>query len=317
MTSRRHEQHADADKSTNTVLDIGSVAARAAQDLERMLVADLAPGLYLVATPIGNLGDITLRAISVLARADIVYCEDTRHSGVLLQHFSVKTRTRPYHDHNADEQRPRVLADLDAGKRVALISDAGMPLVSDPGFKLVRDAAAAGHAITAIPGASATLTAIAASGLPTDAFHFAGFLPPKPAARRARILELGAIPSTIILFEAPQRVADALRDLFDELGPRPAAIARELTKLHEEIVRADLGQLADRFSGHEVKGEVVILVGPPPPRTIGDEAITAALETALISLTLRDAARAVADEFDVPKARVYDIGLKLKRGLEQ
>ena len=204
--------------------------------------AELAPGLYVVSTPIGNLGDMTLRAIAVLARADAVLCEDTRHSRTLLSHFGIGTPARPYHEHNAAKERPRVLAELAAGQRIALISDAGTPLVSDPGWKLVREALDAGHRVEALPGASATLAALSVGGLPTDAFLFAGFLPPKSAARRTRIAELSAVPATLVFFEAPSRIAEALADLAAVLGPRPAALARELTKLHEEVRRAPLDQ---------------------------------------------------------------------------
>lgn len=177
--------------------------AAVTRDVTRLTGEPLAPGLYIVATPIGNLGDITLRALSVLMRADIVYCEDTRHSAKLLQHFSLHATTRPLHDHNEDSERARVLRDLEAGKRIALISDAGTPLISDPGFKLVRECAAAGHVVNSVPGASSVVTAIAASGLPTDAFFFAGFLPPKQAARRARLSELKTVPGSLIFLNHP------------------------------------------------------------------------------------------------------------------
>jgi 16S rRNA (cytidine1402-2'-O)-methyltransferase len=209
--------------------DPSAIMGSAADEIGRQMKAELAPGLYVVATPIGNLGDITLRAISVLARADIVLCEDTRHSRTLLSHFGIGTPTRPYHEHNAAKERPRVLADLAEGKRIALISDAGTPLISDPGWKLVRDAIDAGNRVEALPGASAALTALAVGGLPTDAFLFAGFLPPKSAARRARIAELVSVPATLVFFEAPSRMTEAIVDLAAMLGPRPAALARELT----------------------------------------------------------------------------------------
>jgi 16S rRNA (cytidine1402-2'-O)-methyltransferase len=275
--------------------------------------ATLDPGLYLVATPIGNLGDITLRALATLASADVVYCEDTRHSRVLLDHFAIRTPARPYHEHNAEEQRPRVLAELSAGRRVALISDAGTPLVSDPGYKLVRDAAAAGHAVVALPGASATLAALVASGLPTDAFFFAGFLPSKETARRKRIGELAGIPGTLVFFEAPSRTAACLADISDVLGPRPAALARELTKLHEEVSRGTLPALAAGIAGKEVKGEVVILVGPPVAGAVSDAEIEERLTAALATESLRDASKAVAERFGVAKSRVYELALRLKR----
>ncbi len=281
--------------------------------MRRHLAAELAPGLYVVATPIGNLGDITLRALAVLARADAILCEDTRHSRTLLAHYAIDAPTRPYHEHNAARERPRVLAELAAGRRVALISDAGTPLVSDPGWKLVREALDASHRVEALPGASATLTALAVAGLPTDAFLFAGFLPPRSAARRTRIAELAAVPATLVFFEAPSRIAEALADLAAVLGPRPAALARELTKLHEEVRRGSLDELAAALEGQTVKGEAVILVGPPEEGEISDDTVAAKLTDALGTMSLRDAAKAVADVLGVPKSRVYDLGVKLRK----
>lgn len=288
------------------------VVNRISGEMRRHLSADLAPGLYVVATPIGNLGDITLRAIAVLARADAILCEDTRHSRTLLAHYAISAPTRPYHEHNAAKERPRVLADLAAGGRIALISDAGTPLISDPGWKLVREALDAGHHVEALPGASATLTALAVAGLPTDAFLFAGFLPPRSAGRRARIAELASVPATLVFFEAPSRVADAVADLAAVLGPRPAALARELTKLHEEVRRAPLDELAAALQGQTVKGEAVILVGPPVEVEVSDEAIAARLAEALATMSLRDAAKAVSEALGIPKSRAYDLGLKLR-----
>jgi 16S rRNA (cytidine1402-2'-O)-methyltransferase len=293
--------------------DPSRILARTAEEMQRHLDAELAPGLYVVSTPIGNLGDISLRAIAVLARADAVLCEDTRHSRTLLSHFGIGTPARPYHEHNAAKERPRVLADLTAGQRIGLISDAGTPLVSDPGWKLVREAIDAGHRVEALPGASATLTALAVGGLPTDAFLFAGFLPPKSVGRRARIAELSAVPATLVFFEAPSRIAEAITDLAAVLGPRPAALARELTKLHEEVRRAPLDQLAAELDGMAIKGEAVILVGPPQEAAVTDDVISARLVPALEEMSLRDAAKAVADALGVPKSRVYDLGLRSRK----
>jgi 16S rRNA (cytidine1402-2'-O)-methyltransferase len=293
--------------------DPSRILARTAEEMQRHLEAELAPGLYVVSTPIGNLGDISLRAIAVLARADAVLCEDTRHSRTLLSHFGIGTPARPYHEHNAAKERPRVLADLTAGQRIALISDAGTPLVSDPGWKLVREAIDAGHRVEALPGASATLSALAVGGLPTDAFLFAGFLPPKSVGRRARIVELSAVPATLVFFEAPSRVAEAIADLAAVLGSRPAALARELTKMHEEVRRAPLDQLAAELDGVAIKGEAVILVGPPQETEVTDDVISARLVPALEELSLRDAAKAVADALGVPKSRVYDLGLRTRK----
>src|SRR5882672_11666575 len=195
-------------------------------------------------TPIGNLRDITLRALEVLAAADLIACEDTRVTRKLLDHYAIATPLTPYHDHNAAEARPKLVARLAAGAAVALVSDAGTPLVSDPGFKLVRAARAAGHAVTALPGPSAVLTALTVAGLPTDRFLFEGFLPAKQAQRRSRIAELARIPATLVLFETGPRIAAALADLAEGFGVREAAVCRELTKLYEEVRRSDLATLA-------------------------------------------------------------------------
>jgi 16S rRNA (cytidine1402-2'-O)-methyltransferase len=287
-----------------------AVTARAGQELERHLASPLAPGLYLVATPIGNLGDITIRGLSVLARADVVLCEDTRHSRTLLAHFSISTPARAYHEHNAARERPRVVRELEAGGRIALISDAGTPLISDPGWKLVRAALDAGHRVEALPGPSAALAGLSVAGLPTDAFFFAGFLPPKGAARRARIAELKSVPSTLVFFEAPSRAAQTLADLKGGLGDRPAALARELTKLYEDVRRAPLDVLAAEAEKGTLKGEVVIVVGPPQEAEVTDADIAARLAPALREMSLRDAAKAVADALGVPKSRVYELGLR-------
>lgn len=290
-----------------------AIVAAISRDASRLLGEGLSPGLYLVATPIGNLGDITLRALAVLARADVVYCEDTRHSSKLFQHFAIRPVTRPFHEHNEDGERDRILRDLNSGKRVAIISDAGTPLISDPGFKLVRACREAGIDVFAIPGASAVLCALSASGLPTDAFCFAGFLPPKTAARRAKLASIKGYSGSVIVFEAPQRLADALRDMADVLGDREASVARELTKLHDENVRGRLSELADHFGADETKGEIVIVIGPALPADVTDDDIASRLSVARQTMSLKDAAKAVADALDVPKARVYALGLKVQR----
>ncbi|HEX5998586.1 MAG TPA: 16S rRNA (cytidine(1402)-2'-O)-methyltransferase [Hyphomicrobiaceae bacterium] len=286
---------------------------RTADELGALIARALPAGLFLVATPIGNLGDISLRALATLVRADVLYCEDTRHSGTLLAHYSVTRPLRPYHEHNAQRERPRILAELAAGKSVALISDAGTPLVSDPGYKLVRDAAAAGHRVFALPGASAPLAALASAGLPTDTFLFAGFLPPKSSARRARLLRLQEVPATLILFEAPSRLAESLADIAHVLGPRDAAVARELTKLHEEVRRGTPAELAQWTRETSPRGEMVILVGPPLPAAVTDADIVAKLTPMLPVMSLSDAAKAAAEDLGIAKARVYDIGVALKR----
>jgi 16S rRNA (cytidine1402-2'-O)-methyltransferase len=308
-SSKMSAENASTDHEAGEKLGV-----RVSAEVGRLIAQVLKPGLYLVATPIGNLGDITLRALSVLARADIVYCEDTRHSRTLFSHFGIGATLRPYHEHSGDEQRQRVLAELADGKIVALISDAGTPLVSDPGFKLVREAVVAGHAAFAIPGASALLSALSVSEQPTDAFFFAGFLPPKEAARRSRIAELKAVPGTLVFYEAPSRTGAALADLAAVLGPRPAAVARELTKLHEEVLRAPLDVLAESVARQEPKGEIVIVVGPPVAAEVSDETIEERLGEALAGMSVRDAAKTVAEMLGVPKARVYDLALRAKSG---
>jgi 16S rRNA (cytidine1402-2'-O)-methyltransferase len=276
----------------------------------------MAAGLYLIATPIGNLGDITLRALAALARADTIYCEDTRHSGTLLGHYAIARPTRPYHEHNAQRERPRILAELGAGKSVALISDAGTPLVSDPGYKLLREAVAAGYRVVSLPGPSAALAALTTAGLATDTFLFAGFLPPKQAARRARLARLHEVPGTLVLFEAPLRLAESLQDIAQILGPRDAAVARELTKLHEEVRRGTPAELARWAAEAKPRGEMVVLVGPPLPQVVTDEVIAAKLTPMLSVMSLSDAAKAAADDLGVAKARAYDIGIALKRRSE-
>jgi 16S rRNA (cytidine1402-2'-O)-methyltransferase len=288
------------------------VAARAKEALEDLIAHPLLPGVYLVATPIGNLADITIRALAVLSRADTVYCEDTRHSAKLLQHYAIAARTLPFHEHNEDRAIERVLGEAEAGKCIAIISDAGTPLLSDPGFRLVRAAAARGILVTSVPGPSAVLTALTTSGLPTDAFFFAGFLPPKQAARRTRLSEIAQIPGTLVIFEAPHRVEETLIDMADVLGDRAAVIARELTKLHETIARGTLRALAADGAGRSLKGEIVIVIGPAEPQAVSDEMINARLNQTAEDMSLKDAAKAIASELGVPKSRVYALGVKAK-----
>ncbi|MGD9502434.1 MAG: 16S rRNA (cytidine(1402)-2'-O)-methyltransferase [Methyloceanibacter sp.] len=293
----------------------GAVAARAREALAELMARPLAPGLYLVATPIGNLGDISLRALAVLARADLIAAEDTRHSKKLLSHFGISGATCAYHEHNAERERPKLMARLRAGQSIALISDAGTPLVSDPGYKLVREALAAGIPVVSIPGPSASLAALTSSGLPTDTFLFAGFLPAKQGPRRARLEELRGIAATLIFFETGPRLAKSLTDMADVLGAREGAIAKELTKLHESVTRGELSELAGALSGEALKGEFVIVVGPPQEAAseASDAAIVEQLEKALKVESFRDAVRSVAEVLQVGRARVYELGLKLKR----
>jgi 16S rRNA (cytidine1402-2'-O)-methyltransferase len=290
-----------------------TVAQRPGEVLAGLLETPLPAGLYVVATPIGNLADITLRALAVLSAADVLYCEDTRRSRTLLAHYAIGRPVRAYHEHNAARERPRVMAALAAGKSVALISDAGTPLVSDPGYKLVRAAIDAGFPVTSLPGPSALLTGLVASGLAADAFLFAGFLPPRHGGRRTRLAELKAVPATLIFFEAPSRLADSLADIAGVLGDRQAAVARELTKLHEEVRRGPVTDLARWAREAAPKGEVMVLVAPAPAEAVTDAAIIARLESLVAHMSLSDAAKLVADELSVPKARAYDLGLALKR----
>ena len=223
-------------------------------DGHRVEAAPIAPGLHIVSTPIGNLGDITLRALSTLAAADLIACEDTRVTRKLLDRYAIAAPLTPYHDHNATTARPKLLQRLAEGAAIALVSDAGTPLISDPGYKLVRAVQEAGYPVTAIPGASSILAALAVAGLPTDQFFFVGFLPPKQGARRARIAELARVPATLVVFETGPRLTEALADLAAGLGEREAAVCRELTKLHEEVRRHLLKTLAQASANQETRG---------------------------------------------------------------
>jgi len=278
-------------------------------------VGKLAPGLHIVATPIGNLGDITLRALEALAGADLIACEDTRVTRKLLDRYGIATPLTPYHEHNATKARPVLLRRLAEGAAIALVSDAGTPLISDPGYKLVRAATAAGYAVIALPGASALLTALTVAGLPTDQFLFAGFLPPKAAARRSRIAELSRIPATLVLFETGPRVAAALADLAGRLGPaREAALCRELTKLHEEILRGNLASLAQVCANNVPRGEIVLVIAPPPaPQQISAGETETLLRAALDRVSLKDAVGEVANATGLPRREVYQRALELAK----
>lgn len=272
--------------------------------------------MVIVATPIGNLGDFTRRAIDSLHDAAVIACEDTRVTAKLLQAYDIHTPMMAYHEHNAARVRPQLIERLKQGQIVALVSDAGTPLVSDPGYKLVEAAIAENIAVTTAPGASALLSALVLSGLPSDRFLFAGFLPPKSAARRTEIRALSAVPATLIFYEAPQRVASVLADLLAVLGPRPAAVARELTKRFEEVRRGPLDTLAAFYeTGGQPRGEFVILVGPPQTGGGGEVTetdIDAALEAALATHSVREAASLVAAETGMPRRAVYARALRLR-----
>ena len=277
-------------------------------------VARAAPGLHIVATPIGNLGDISLRALETLAGADLIACEDSRVTRKLLDRYVIGTPLTPYHDHNAEDARPELLRKLADGAAIALVSDAGTPLISDPGFKLVRAAHEAGHPVTALPGASATLSALAIAGLPTDQFFFAGFLPPKEGARRSRIAELARIPATLVLFETGPRLVATLADLATGLGTREAAICRELTKLHEEIRRGDLADLAQGAAEGEQRGEFVLVIGPPQAAAQPSASETdSLLRAALARVSLKDAVGEVANVTGMPRRVLYQRALELSK----
>lgn len=291
--------------------------AAVAREFERLLGQRLQAGLYLVATPIGHLGDMTLRALAVLINADHVYCEDTRVSQKLLARFAIDRRMATYHEHNGEKVRPEILQALSDGRAVALISDAGTPAISDPGFKLVRAASAAGHLVVAIPGATAAIAALSASGLATDRFVYVGFLAPKTTARRQQLADLAGLAMTTVFYESPHRLAATLKDMAEVLGERPAVVARELTKKYEEIKRGTLGELAGWAQDVAPRGEVTIVVGAGDTSDVGvvdDDEIARRLQQALETASPAQAAKQVADALGVAKARVYDIGLKLKRG---
>ncbi|MGJ0559689.1 16S rRNA (cytidine(1402)-2'-O)-methyltransferase [Methylocystis sp.] len=275
------------------------------------------PGLHLVATPIGNLKDVSFRALSTLAAADAVVAEDTRVTKTLLAHYGISTPLVAYHEHNARVIRPHLLARLEAGAKLALVSDAGTPLVSDPGFRLVQEALEKGVHVTSVPGPSAVLAALVVAGLPTDRFFFEGFLPHKSGPRRARLAELAPIPGTLVFFESPRRLAETLADCAAILGKRNAAIARELTKLFESVRRGALDELAATLAEEEPpRGEIVLLVAPPG----ADAAQTAAadldakIEAALTAHSVKDAASVVSAATGQPRRQVYARALELAAG---
>lgn len=267
-----------------------------------------------MATPIGNLGDISARALRVLAGASLIACEDTRVTGKLLHHFGISARMTPYHDHNAERARPGLIARALA-EPVALVSDAGTPLISDPGCKLVAEARAAGANVVAVPGPSAAIAALSIAGLPTDRFLFAGFLPSKAGARAAAIAELATVPATLVFYESGPRLAAMLTALHDGLGDRAAAVGRELTKRHEEMICGSVSELAARWADSPPKGELVVMVGPPLPAPAPAATdIDSALATALATMRVKDAARHVADQLGLHKSDVYARALALKNG---
>jgi 16S rRNA (cytidine1402-2'-O)-methyltransferase len=271
----------------------------------------MAGTLYLVATPIGNLADITHRALEVLRDVDLIACEDTRHTHKLLRHYGIDTKTISYHEHNEQQRTEELIGLLKQGSDVAVVSDAGTPSISDPGFRLVRTAIENDVRIVPLPGPSALVAALVATGLPTDEFFFAGFLPARTGARRARLNELRAVPGTLIFYEAPHRLASSLRDAYEVLGEREAVVARELTKLHEEIRRGRLSELAEHYSTNEPRGEIVLLID----RTVLDQATAEDFKNVSIAtlveqfeaagLDHRAALKKAARELQLSRAEAY------------
>ncbi|WOH66376.1 16S rRNA (cytidine(1402)-2'-O)-methyltransferase [Bradyrhizobium sp. BWA-3-5] len=274
-----------------------------------------APGLYLVATPIGNLGDITLRALETLAGVDIIACEDTRVTRRLTERYAISAELKPYHEHNAVMARPKILERLAQGASIALVSDAGTPLISDPGFKLVREVSAAGYAVVAVPGASSVLTALSVAALPTDRFFFEGFLPAKEVSRRTRLAELARIDATLVMFEAGSRVQETLRDLAATMAGRDAAICRELTKLHEDIRRAPISEMAKAADTLETRGEFVLVVGPPPKdaEIMTQHDLDDLLRSSLVRDSVKDSVAHAVELSGRPRREVYARALELAK----
>jgi 16S rRNA (cytidine1402-2'-O)-methyltransferase len=271
------------------------------------------PGLYVVATPIGNLGDLSPRAAETLRNAALILAEDTRVTGNLRAHAGAKTQMRRYDDHSPDREREALVARL-GGEAIALVSDAGTPLISDPGYKLVRAAREAGFDVRAVPGPCAAIAGLSVAGLPTDRFLFVGFLPAKPKARADAIAEIAKVRATLVLYESGPRLGDMLIALSDLLGPRDAAVAREITKLHEECVTGTLPQLAERYADAPPKGEIVIVVSPPSEaEAASDAAVDKLLGEAMQTLSPSRAAAEVAEQLGIPRKRAYARALELSR----
>ena len=286
-----------------------------AEHLGDLATKELEKGLYLTATPIGHARDVSLRALEVLAGVDLIAAEDTRVTSKLLSIHGIRKTLMPYNDHNAAQMRPKLLAKLKSGGRIALVSDAGTPLVSDPGFKLVRAAIEEGIAVHAVPGASAVLAGLMLAGLPSDRFLFAGFLPARAGERGAILEELKNIRATLIFFESAQRLAETLAQMEQALGMRSAAVAREMTKLHEDVRRGTLSDLAAHYAKADTpKGEVTLLVGPPHAAKADFGKIDAALDAALAFMPLRPASDMIAALLDMPRKEIYARGLEKKRG---
>jgi 16S rRNA (cytidine1402-2'-O)-methyltransferase len=299
---------------TNPVEAPTEPAARTFAVAGQILTAPKArPGLYLVATPIGNLGDITLRALETLAGVDIIACEDTRITRRLTERYAITALLKPYHEHNAALARPKILQRLAQGASIALVSDAGTPLISDPGFKLVREVCAAGHNVIALPGPSSVLAALVVAALPTDRFFFEGFLPPKETARRARLTELSRIDATLVMFESGSRVQATLSDLADIMGARDAAICREMTKLHEDIRRAPVAELSRAADTLETRGEFVLVIGPPAAgaQIMAKDDLDNLLRHQLAQHSVKDAVAHAVELSGRPRREIYARALEL------
>ncbi len=292
----------------------GRLVERAGGVLADQLSKPLSPGLYLVATPIGHLADITLRALAVLGGAAVVAAEDTRRSRVLLSHFGLSPEMISYHDHNGAHMMPRIVEMIESGRAVALISDAGTPLISDPGYKLARSVRAAGMPVEVVPGASAVMAGLSLSGLPTDRFLFEGFLPPKSEARLRQLNSLKDLPATLVFFETVKRVKPVLKAMLEVLGNREVALCRELTKLHEEVISGPIEAVFAGLEDRSLKGELVIVVGPPAACAVDDEAIVELLKTHLgAGASLKDSVSLVCGALQLPRGRVYGLALALKK----
>ncbi len=284
--------------------------------MENLRAGRLTPGLYLVAVPIGNARDITLRALDILRTADVLAAEDTRSLRRLMEIHGVPLGDRPlvsYHEHNAERARPRLMADMLAGKSVAYASEAGTPMISDPGFDLVRACVEEGVSATTAPGVSAVITALTLAGLPTDRFLFAGFLPNASGQRKNQLRALAEVPATLVFYESPKRVAAMLRDAAEVLGDRQSVVCRELTKKFEECLRGSLSDLCDTLSDTTVKGEIVVLVARADSPNISEKDVTVSLEEALKTMSVRDAADFVSQMYALPRRPVYQQAMKIGR----
>lgn len=298
-------------------VDLPRLTAKMNEVLTSLVTTPLAPQLYLVATPIGHLGDISLRALATLARVDKLAVEDTRRSGTLLQHFGLSTPMMAYHDHNGAQMRPQIVSFIKEGHSVALISDAGTPLISDPGYKLAKEVRAAGLEVEVVPGPSAVMAGLSLSGLPTDRFLFEGFLPPKQQARRRQLEALQGINASLVFFETVKRIPAVLQDMVEVLGDRPVALCRELTKMHQEVIEGTMLEVLAVLKERDLKGELVVIVGPPERGEVSDEEIERALEAHVANgASMKDSVGLVVEAMDVPKRRVYDLSVGLKKRLE-